>query len=171
MRTCDPTHFSASSRFPSMACALLPFPAGAQRRETEAAVAEEARLAGVGGVRRRAGRSAGDRGGGAPARWRARGSASSRRPPRPPRAATARAASLPAPGLTSRARPPEPTRRSLPGAARLGADRPGGRGCGRYRAGCPPGGSAEAGTRPPAAAVTCPLTSRGGPLGRQPAFL
>lgn len=120
---------------------LLPFPAGAQLRGAEAAAAVEARPAGDGGVRRRTGRSAGDRGGGgeAPAHWRARSSASSRRPPRPPRATTARAASFAAPGQSSRAWLSLPTRRSVRGASRLGADRRGRRGGGRCQACCPPG--------------------------------
>lgn len=122
---------------------LLPFPAGAQQRgaEAAAAAAEETRPAGAGGVRRRAGRSAGDRGGGARAHWRARSSASSRRPPRPPRVATARAASLWPPDWA----PPPGRQNRLAGPCRRGQAR--GRptwrvrgACGRYQAGWPPEG-------------------------------
>ena len=58
----------------------------------------------------------------APADWRALGSASSRRPPRPPRAATTRVASLRAPGPSSRACTSVRTRLSVRCAGRLGAD-------------------------------------------------
>lgn len=90
--------------------------------------------------------------------WRAHSSASSRRPPRPPRAPTARAASLRAPGPSSRAWKSETTRLSVRGADTLGADQRwwGGGVGGRYQPGCPPGDSAEVGTRPPALAAPCP---------------
>lgn len=105
--------------------------------------------------------------------WRAHSSASSRRPPRPPRAPTARAASLRAPGPSSRAWKSETTRLSVRGADTLGADQRwwGGGGVGgRYQPGCPPGDSAEVGTRPPALAAPCPLTSQRGQRWQEPAF-
>lgn len=41
---------------------------------------------------------------------------------------------------------------------------------GRYQPGCPPGDSAEVGTRPPALAAPCPLTSQRGQRRQEPAF-